>query len=121
MPGVVEAIAWPRTRSPTIPNGYKVTPLLVTCVILWRLSSTGRWCDATHLFGNFIEELSEVFWEGTENFLENRKHLIVGGLNSSFLRERARMYADSIMRVSPTLSYCVGFIDGTELLDRLVI
>ena len=56
-----------------------------------------------------------MFGERTENFLENRQHLIVGELKSSFLRERARLYADRIMRIRSTLSKCVGFIDGTVL------
>ena len=65
------------------------------------------------LFGKHGGQLSEIFWEGMESFLEARQHLVLSDIDYTFFSERAQLYASAInMEV---LDNCTGFIDGTVI------
>lgn len=56
-------MGWPEFKLSTSRKGYIVTPLLSTCVLLWRLSTPSPWHEAESLFGKSDPVLSEIFWE----------------------------------------------------------
>ena len=91
---MMTAVSWDRVIKKR--NRYACSPLLVTCVILRRLSSPCRWRDMKLLFGRHGGQLSKMFWEGIEQMLETRVGLITGPIQSSFVCNRAPVYADAI-------------------------
>ena len=69
--------------------------------------------DLEILFGKHGSQLSEMFWEGLEQFLEMRESMVTSNVQSlSFLRSRAEMYAKVIAEKREALGNCVGFIDA---------
>lgn len=110
---LVTAVGW--VGFLTERNRYSCSPLLVACVILRRLTTPSRWRDLEFLFGRHGAQLSEIFWEGVEQMLEDRCDLITGPINSSFLANRAHIYAAAIKDKCHALSNCIGFIDGTVI------
>ena len=64
------------------------------------------------LFGEHGGQLSEIFWEGMECFLEARQHLVLSDINSTFFSERADLYACAIKNKCEALDNCTGLIDG---------
>ena len=72
------------------------SPLLVTCVVPRRLTTPARWRDMEMLFEKHGGQLSEIFWEGMESFLEARQHLVISDIDSNFFSERAELYASAI-------------------------
>jgi nuclease HARBI1 len=109
------AIAWPAHRCASKRNRYSVTPLLATCIVLRRISTSCRWRDLELLCGKHTSQLSEIFWECIENFLSIRENLIYGELHSGFLADNASRYAQAVHSKSNGLDNCIGFIDGTVL------
>jgi len=93
---MVRAIAWPGQWTKTKRNRYACDPILVTCLILRRVSSPARWVDMEVLFGRHGSQMSEIFWEGLEHFLDVRQYLMTGEISATFVRERAPMYAAAI-------------------------
>ena len=90
------------------------SPLLVTCVVLRSLTAPARWRDMEMLFGKHGGQLSEIFWEGMESFLEARRQLILSDIDYTFFFERAALYACAIKKCE-ALDNCTGFIDGTVI------
>ena len=111
--GLVTAIAW--NREITTRNRYMCSPLLVTCVVLRRLTTPAPWRDMEMLFGKHGGQLSEKFWEGIEGFLEVRQNLVLSDVDSTFFSERAELYACAIKNKCEALDNCTGFIDGTVI------
>jgi hypothetical protein len=66
-------------------------------------------------FGKHASQLSEIFWEALERFLEMRQHLITGDMHRGFMEARVGFYATAIARKGNALQNCVGFIDGTVI------
>ena len=112
---LVDVAAWPQAKRSTSRNQYHTSPLLRTCVILRRLASPGRWADLEEFFGKHGPQLSEIFWEGMERFLEVRRHLLFGDIYQEFIEAKAEKYASAIEKKGGGLNNCVGFIDGTVL------
>ena len=83
---MMTAVGWDRVI--TKRNRYACSPLLVTCVILRRLTTPCRWQDMELLFGRHGAQLSKMFWEGIDQMLETRVGLITGPIRSSFICNR---------------------------------
>eukprot|EP00171_Calliarthron_tuberculosum_P002573 IDg2573t1 len=112
---MVCVLDWPEGRTHTRRNRFSVTPLLSTCVILRRMATPARWKDLEYLFGKHASQLSEVFWEAMEVFLESRLNLITSSIDHTFMSTRAPQYAESVYQKTNALQNCVGFIDGTVI------
>ena len=112
---MVEAVAWPSSQVATARNRYSCSRILVTCVLLRRLCSPARWRDMELLFGRHAAQLSEIFWEGLEQFLNVRKHLITGDICKDFIEANAPFYAQAVRDKRNSLDKCVAFIDGTVI------
>ena len=110
---MVTAIAW--KREITTRNRHMCSPLLVTCVVLRRLTTPARWGDMEMLFGKHGGQLSEIFSEGMESFLEVCPHLVLSDIDSTFSSERAELYACAIKTKCEALDNCTGFINGTVI------
>lgn len=108
IPRIQTAIAWPEERRATERNGFRVSSLLVTCIILYRLSRPNTWNDAAYIFGKRPEVLSEIFWEGIEVFIAARSIMIEGPLNSTFLNDRVLLYAEAINQKCQSLPSCMA-------------
>ena len=109
---LVNIIGWPAQARSSTRNKYQVSPLLVACVILQGMSSPGRWADMEDSFGKHVSQLSEIFWEGIEYFLDARTHLVLGAISQDFITRRVISYSSAIYEKSGALRNCVGFIDG---------
>lgn len=59
--------------------------------------------------------LSDIFWQGLEAFLSERKHIILADMNPDFMVRRLYLYDDAVAKKSGALNNCVGFIDGTVI------
>lgn len=112
---LVSVMGWPPTKLRTTRNRYRVTPILATCTVLRRLSAPARWRDLEELFGKHGPQLSEIFWEAVEFFLDARKHLVTAAISQQFIAERAELYSQCIHDKGKALTNCIGFIDGTVL------
>lgn len=106
-------IGW--TRSSTVRNQYAASALLVTCIVLRKVASPERWRSSEEFFGKHMSALSEIFWEGLEELLRTRGHLICGAISPDFIGPRAPMYARAIEEKTGGLSNVIGFIDGTVI------
>lgn len=115
LPLIVEAVGWHDELLRTKRNEYGTCPLLTTLIILRRLASPCRWADVEGIFGKHCSQLSEIFWEGVENMIERRGHLLTGPISTDFMHQHASKYARVINDKCDSLSECVGFIDGTVL------
>ena len=113
---VIIALAWPENQNHTKKNRYAVTPLLTTCIVLRRLSSSSRWTDMEIMFGKYAAQLSEIFWESLEHFMKRRECLLSSvSLIGHYMSPRARIYANAIREKGGALRNCVGFIDGSVI------
>ena len=110
---MVTAIAWKGEIRTS--NLYMCSLLLVTCVLLRRLTTTECWRDMEMLFGKHGGQLSEIFWEGLESLLEDRQHLVLSDIDSTFFSEKAELYACAIQNKCEALDNCTGFIYGTVI------
>ena len=63
-------------------------------------------------FGKHSSQLSEIFWESSDHFLQERKNLIFEAIGEEFMERRAEISASEIHTRSNCLLNCVGFIDG---------
>ena len=52
--------------------------MLSTCIILRQLASLSRLKYLEAFFGKHAPQLSEIFWEGIEQLLEELQHLFTG-------------------------------------------
>ena len=62
-----------------------------------------------------LGQLSEIFWEGMESFLEARQLLQLSDIESSFFSEKAELYECAIKNKCEVLDNFTGFIDGTVI------
>jgi hypothetical protein len=60
---MVNAVGWPNGMTHTTRNRYEVCPLLVTCVILRRATSPGRWRDSEGFLERTSRSLVKYFWK----------------------------------------------------------
>lgn len=109
---VVSLIGW-GLRQHTSRNRYLCDATLATCVVLRRLASPARWEDLEPLFGKHRAQLSEIFWEALENFVQLRKNTVMTW-RSDLMLARAPLYASYIARVAP-LQKCVAYLDCTKM------
>ena len=63
---LMAAVAWPVEKTCTSRNRYRTTPILATCIVLWRLACPARWVDLELMFGERRPHLSEIYWEERE-------------------------------------------------------
>ena len=89
--------------------------MLATCILFHRFATPCKWSDVEEFFRNHSSQLSEIFWETLEYFLEARYHLVFDPINKQFLEKRARLYADAVEKKSEVISNCIGFRDGTVI------
>ena len=83
--------------------------------MLRRLATPARWRDLEELFGKHGPQLSEIFWEALEHFIDVDEHLITSSISADFIQPRLAGYAEAIHAKSNTLATCIGFIDCTVL------
>ena len=112
---VAKALNWPSNVTRTSRNGYGTNPLLATCIVLRRFAGPCRWIDLEEQFGKHSSQLSEIFWESLERFIETRGDLMTGEICSEFVAERAQLYSEAVHQKSNAMSNCIGFIDGTVI------
>lgn len=72
------AVGWPTCKFRTSRKRYRCDPLLVTCVILRFMSAPKRWVDIETLLVKKISCISELYWEGIEEFSSTRGVLLSG-------------------------------------------
>ena len=108
---MVTAIGW--KKEITTKNRYMCSPLLVTCVVLRRLTTPACWRDMEMMFGKHGGQLSEIFWEGMESLA--RQHLVLSDIDSTIFSERAELSASAIKNKCEALDHGTGFIDGTVI------
>lgn len=94
-------------------NRYSTSCILTTCVILSRLATPYRWSDREVMFRKHAPQLSEIFWEGIDSFLDEHENLITGPLDSGYIHQHAANWALSVQQKTECLDNCIGFIDGT--------
>lgn len=112
----VSAMSWPSDRSHTKRNRYRSDPLIVTCCVILRFMCTStRWQNIEDLLGRHCLQLSEIFWEGVQELLSNRFHLLTGDICASFIPENMGRYALAIHDASSALNNCIGFTDSTVI------
>lgn len=94
-------------------NGYTCDRITATCIVLRRLASPVRLYDMEVEFGKHSSQLSEIFWDVVENFVDVRGALL--SLRPNILRRRAHLYAQGIVDADGPLDRCVGFLDCTKV------
>ena len=58
---MVDCVGWPLSIHTTKRNRYACDPVLVTCIIMRRISSPSRWSDLEIMFGKHASQLYEIF------------------------------------------------------------
>lgn len=107
-------VAGPRNYT-TERNMYRSNALLGICVVLKRLSTPQRWADVEVLFRKHAPQLSEIFWEAVEGFVDRWEHLVTSPISSSHIAARGPYLAQKVKYKVSALPNCVGFIDGTVI------
>lgn len=107
---IANLVNWPEI---TTRNQYRCDRLLATCIFLHRSCCTGRWYGVELKFGLFTPQLSEVYWEYAELFLERFGHVL--NFRGQLLQNRAELYAQAIRELGGPLEKCVCFIDCTKV------
>lgn len=96
-------------------NNYSCTKLLRACVVLKRLSTPQRWTDLEVLFRKHSAQLSEIFWESLDSFIDEWQHLLTSPICHTYTSIRAPLLAEKVEEKVGALNNCIGFIDGTVL------
>lgn len=112
---IVKVVFPVSSRYSTQRNNYASTALLATCVILKRLSTPHRWTDVECLFRKHSPQLSEIFWEGIEDFVGVWKGLVTSPIGYRYTAEKASTLATCVAEKVSALENCIGFIDGTVI------
>lgn len=94
-------------------NEYYCNTTTATCTILQRLVTTTRGKAYDFKFGLFATQMSEIFRDCMQGFIEHNGRLLT--LRGSVLRSRAHLYADCITVTTAPLRRCVGTIDCTKI------
>lgn len=103
-------IGWPGVSAS---NGYKLDPLMSNCFFLKRLAITVRWSDIETKYGMFTAQMSTIFGEMVERFVNVFGYALE--LNGDRLRQRAALCANAFHAAGSPLPLCVGFIDDTKI------
>lgn len=111
---IVAKLGWPEERNVTARRRYRTTDVFSFCVLARRLGNICRWSDLEFEFGRPACDLSEIFYEALEFMFESFGPLVTS-FRSTFLQQRAPMYAEAIHGAGAALDSAVGFIDGTNL------
>lgn len=111
---ILEAMGWNGVTMTTERGEYKASGLEAFCLLLRRLSSPCTWRYLETEFYRSSTALCEIFYFTMELFHAQFNHL-VSSFCSSFLQERASMYAMKIYESGAPLDSCVGFIDATNI------
>lgn len=94
-------------------NGYSCSPVQATCVFLHRLGAPIRLKEMEKTYGLFESQLSEVFWELVELFVNKFQYTLE--LRTQLIHTRAQMYAEAISEQGSPLDSVFGFIDCTKI------
>lgn len=72
------------------------------------------------MFCKYAYQLSEIFWETMDEFVDDYQQLIVAPIDAFFIKERAEYFAKAVQNKNGALDNCIGFIDGTNIaIERL--
>lgn len=71
--------------------------------------------DMELLFARHASQLSEIFWEGNEQFLHTRRGILMESMSSKFISRNAATYAGPVVQAGGAMDNSVGFIDGTVI------
>lgn len=93
---MLAAVGWPANKMRTDRNRYASDPFTVTCIVLCHLCSPARGNDMKLLLERHTSQLSELFREGIETFLETRKHLLIDDISSTFILTNAGKFAKAV-------------------------
>lgn len=102
-------------RFTTKRNTYACTPILAACVVLKRMSTPNLWSDLEELFRKHSPQLSEIFWQTLDGFVDRNEHLITGPIGQRYTADRAVELACCMEEKLGVLDNCVGYIDGTVI------
>lgn len=108
---MVNVLPWSRIKVRTARHGYAVTPILTTCFVLWHMGNTTEWCTGQHIVRKTLASVKWGFLESAFMFFEARHHLI----KTTYIMQRARIWADTTGCISTRLQDCIGFVDGTVI------
>ena len=75
---LVPLLGWASSKSHSTRNRYSADPIVATRMILRRMAVPDRWEDLAYLFGKHPSQMSVIFWEGMELFVEAQGHLLMG-------------------------------------------
>ena len=114
---VATALAWPTAKSHTSRNRYSVSALLSTCVMLRRMAGPFRWRELELQFGKHASQLSEIFWEGVEAFLEARVFLLTSTLSSQYVQREADIFSSAVAQNLDCLGNYIGFYRWDSIED----
>lgn len=77
-------------------NRYGISPILAARIILRLIASPTRWTDCERMFEKWASQLTEIFWEGIEHFVDARLYLITDPIDKQFIKRNGKMYAEAI-------------------------
>lgn len=103
---MLSALDWPINK-PNSRNGYRTTPLLSCCVMLYQMATVNQWFDASILFSHHGAHISEIFRESVKQFLRSHVHLTTGPILKPFTSSSAEIYVNAVHSVNPTLQNCI--------------
>ena len=93
---LVPIIGWPSSKSHTTRNRYSADPTIATCIILRRMAVPDRCEGLAYLFGKHPSQMSEIFWEGMEFFVQAQGHLLMGPIPQQYIAKRAVEFSRAI-------------------------
>ena len=112
---LVPILGWPDNQTATSRSRYSVSPILATCILLRRMAVPDRWEELCKRFGKHPSQMSEIFWENIDKFMECRGNLLLEPVPQEYLASRAQTFSEAVSNKGGALPNCVGFIDGTVL------
>lgn len=92
---MVKVLGCPTWNTQSQTNRYAANSLPATFVALGRMDFTVRWSGVELIFKHRASQLSELFCEALDVFLENRAAVIIPSFNAWFCRELFSVYSAS--------------------------
>lgn len=107
--------SWPMEKAFTYIRSYSVSPVLSTFLFLRQIASPARCRDLEEKFDKHSAQLSEIFLESVDPFLDALEQLVSSEIKDAYLVPRLERLTEAVYQKIGCLQNCIGFIDGTVL------
>lgn len=104
---VVNTVSWLWEKTGNARNEYGTSPELTTLITFLRIASPCTWLNIVYAIKKHSFQMSEIFWEGLQRFMNKRQHILCGDVDKKFIAENAVAYAKAIESKYGVMKGCI--------------